>query len=131
MTIDLVRDGTTTDGTTGRLAVNGVFLCYTLEPDEDRAAHPAIPVGTYPVTIYHSPKFGRMVPLIEHVPGRAFIEIHPGNTDIDTDGCILLGTARAGETVEHSRAACDLLQSTIAGPIAHGEPVTLTVTEAS
>lgn len=129
MMLTLDRDGTTRDGTTGKLAVNGVFLCYTLEPDEDRPAHPAIPAGTYPVGLYRSPKFGRMVPLIANVPCRAFIEIHPGNSEIDTDGCILLGTARNGETVLNSRAACELLQAKIAPVVAAGGDVTLTITE--
>lgn len=129
MTIALLREHSTPDGTLGRLSVNGLFLCYSLEPDEDRAAHPAIPAGTYQLGVRLSPKFGHVVPIVLDVPGRSLIEVHPGNRDIDTDGCILLGMSRDGETLGQSRAACALFQHTIAGPIARGEDVTLTIQE--
>lgn len=130
MLLDLEREASTSNGTIGQLSADGVFLCWTLEPDEDRPQHPAIPAGTYAVVVTYSPRFGRQLPLVE-VPGRAGIRVHPGNTDEDTEGCILLGTARDGETVRNSRAACQLFQSTIAGPLARGEDVMLTVTDAA
>lgn len=127
MQVSIEREPSTETGTIGRLSINGAFLCYSLEPSEDRNVYPAIPVGTYGIRMYPSPKFGRMVPLITGVQGRQFIEIHPGNTDKDTEGCILLGTAHNGEDLVNSRVAVEMFQSKIAMPLASGEPVTLTI----
>lgn len=129
MILTLDREGSTPTGTIGRISIAGVFLCFSLEPDEDRAVHPAIPAASYRLGVRPSPKFGRMVPVVLDVPGRSCIEIHPGNTDADTDGCILLGMSRSGETLGQSRAACELFQSRIAGPLARTEPVTLVIQE--
>jgi len=105
----------------------GVFVAFSLEPDADDADHPAIPVGRYPVTITPSLRFRRMLPLIEHVPHRQGIRVHPGNDARDTDGCILLGLAQVNDGIEHSREACQRFQSLIALPLAKGEDVWLTV----
>ncbi len=131
MMIDLLRDSSGEEGTLGRLSVDGVFVCYSLEPDEDRPQHPAIPCGTYQVIVNYSQRFGRRLPLIVDVPDRSGIRVHPGNTDDDTEGCILLGTNRRGFVLEQSRAACELFQSKIALPLASGERVTITVRDAA
>lgn len=130
MTVEIDREPSTESGTIGRLSVDGAFLCYSLEPAEDRKVYPAIPAGTYGIRMYPSPKFGRMVPLITGVQGRQFIEIHPGNTDKDTEGCVLLGTAHDGETVTNSRVAVEMFQSKIAFPLANHQSVTLTIKDA-
>ncbi len=82
--------------------VDGHFESYTLE-DKVREipgvpvaqwkvkGQTAIPAGRYKVTIVWSPKHQFMVPLVNDVPGFSAIEIHPGNTDADTEGCLLLG----------------------------------------
>ena len=90
----------------GDLLVNDVFECYTLEgPRVD------IPVGTYPVEITWSPRFQEMAPLLDNVAGRTDIRIHPGNTDADTEGCILVGTQHTQTTVENSRKAFQSLMA--------------------
>ena len=104
--------------TIGRLYVNGVFECNTLE-DKDRglkqnmpidkikevkvAAITAIPTGHYKIRMdIVSPKYalkawyltnchGAKLPRIMDVPGYSGVLIHPGNTAQDTDGCILVG----------------------------------------
>ena len=58
-----------------------------------------IPVGTYTATLYDSPHFGRKVYLLQDVPGRSAVEIHPANWAGDVDkgwysdlrGCMALG----------------------------------------
>ena len=101
--------------TIGRLYVNGVRVCDTLE-DTDRGlkqqmplaevqarkvyGQTAIPTGAYDLLMTYSPKFaakswakpynGRL-PLVNGVPGFSGVRIHPGNTAADTLGCILVG----------------------------------------
>lgn len=131
MTIELDREPSTPTGTMGRVSIDGVFLVYSLEPPEDRSVYPAIPAGTYGVTVTNSPRFGRMLPLLTGIPDRFGVRVHPGNTDQDTEGCLLLGVARQGETLINSRIACEMFQSKIALPLAKGEPVTITIKDAA
>ena len=110
--------------TPGKLLVNGSFFCYTLE-DQDRGltqsmplseiqrlkvhSQTAIPKGKYTVVISYSNRFGRMLPLLSNVPGFEGIRIHPGNFISNTEGCLLVGTGRSGDTITNSRAAFDAL----------------------
>jgi hypothetical protein len=123
------------NGTTlGKLYVNGVYEAETLE-DQVRAdgkvfGETAIPAGTYRVIINKSTRFNRMLPLILDVPGFLGIRIHPGNTDADTEGCILVGRYHVGASLEQSRVALELLQPKIAQALARHEDVFLTVENA-
>lgn len=131
MTLTLTRLSSTEDGTLGELAINGERRFFTMEPDEDRPQHPAIPVGTYPVVVSYSTRFKRMLPVVLNVPGRLGIRIHPGNTEQDTEGCILLGMAQTKTAVLRSREACELFQSAIAPCQAKDEPVLLYIIDAT
>lgn len=97
---------------TGKLYDNeGNFICYTLEPDKNRAQHPAIPAGIYKYSFYiNGHIYGWMkqslinhaastedsqiaqqflkhgVPLLQNVPGRKAIEIHIGNSAFASEG---------------------------------------------
>ncbi len=130
MELRLVRKPSTDNATLGQLFVDGTFLCFTLEPSENRLDYPAIPTGKYRIVINQSVRFKRRLPLLIDVPGRLGIRIHPGNTQADTEGCILLGTSALADTIGQSRIACDLLQSKIATPLAAGETVWITVEDA-
>lgn len=91
--------------TIGKLFVDGVYFCDTLEdtdrldkgmsPDEIKAkkipGQTAIPEGTYKVIVNISPKFKRLLPRLINVPGYEGVLIHRGNTAADTAGCILVG----------------------------------------
>lgn len=65
---------------------------YSLElPWADN--HPetsCIPIGRYKAT-RHTRADGLKSLLLEGVPGRTMVEVHPGNTTKQTHGCILLG----------------------------------------
>lgn len=103
--------------TIGRMYIDGLYYCNTLE-DRDRGlvqmqskeyikAHKvhgetAIPKGTYGVTLnVTSPKYAAVswywqlcrgkMPRLLNVPGFDGILIHPGNSALDTLGCILVG----------------------------------------
>lgn len=80
--------------TIGRLLINGVYFCDTLEDtvrDTKIYGETAIPAGLYEVDVVYSPRFKRHLPHIKNVPNFLGIMIHPGNTAKDTKGCILVG----------------------------------------
>ena len=93
--------------TTGELFVEGEHFCFTLEDPwiNNRVGQSCIPVGSYRVVLTESARFGRPMPLLLDVPGRVAIRIHPGNTDQDTEGCLLVGDKRLGDEILNSRAA--------------------------
>ena len=88
MELTLQRTKKCEDFTRGTLSIEGIPFCDTLEPGRT-----AIPEGRYPLYVTRSPKFGRWLPLVNHVPGFEGIRIHAGNTAEDTEGCILVGHA--------------------------------------
>jgi hypothetical protein len=51
----------------------------------------AIPAGLYEIKLEDSPKFGKDTPTLQNVPDFDCIRIHGGNTEQDTEGCILVG----------------------------------------
>lgn len=51
-----------------------------------------IPTGKYLCTQHDSPKFGSTY-LVNDVPNRSHILFHPGNSAMDTEGCILVGSS--------------------------------------
>jgi hypothetical protein len=93
---------------------HGTFICHSLEDTErdlsytPKVEHPtAIPRGTYRITLSHSPKFRRMLPLLENVPMFTGIRIHSGNTPADTSGCILVGEKAGEGIIKNSRMTED------------------------
>ena len=94
MFLKLYRTESGPTAVTGKLFVDNVAFCDTLEPAiAPRYGVPGcIAPGFYPVRLTMSPRFGEVLPLIDRVVGRTGIRIHPGNTAADTVGCILVGT---------------------------------------
>jgi Steigviridae/Suoliviridae L,D-carboxypeptidase/transpeptidase len=98
--VEVRRDLYTKLSTQGKLAIDSIPQCFTLEPaagsDEIASRTPkgCIPCGTYPLTIRWSPKRKAYCPHIEDVPGFDAIEQHIGNFPKDTDGCTLVGKIR-------------------------------------
>jgi hypothetical protein len=108
MKLHLKRLHKTEFSTIGELTVDGLFQCYTLEDKEREIkikSETAIPKGTYKVVITLSARFKTLLPLIVDVPGFEGIRIHPGNTNHDTEGCILVGKTRGADFVGKSRKA--------------------------
>jgi hypothetical protein len=95
MELDLARGQPTAKSIPGELFVGGVHAAYTLERPEV-----AIPAGKYQITLYPSPHFHRLMPLLNDVPGRADILIHWGNFPENSDGCLLVGETRDLSTDE-------------------------------
>jgi hypothetical protein len=94
--VEVRRDLYTPASTQGRMAIDGVPECFTLEPPEkkDGTKPRCIPCGTYPLTIRWSFDHHRHLPHVESVPGFTAIEQHIGNTSKDTLACTLLGKVR-------------------------------------
>lgn len=126
MNIRLERFDKQAERTLGKLYINDVYFCDVLEdadrgldsskPDEiaSKKIHSktAIPIGTYQVVISYSPRFAKQLPLLLNVPGYQGIRIHPGNTEADTDGCLLPGIISNNKVI-NSRATFDKLFSLI------------------
>jgi len=63
-------------------------VCDTLEN-----ADYLIPPLIYKVGVTKSPKFGRLLPVVEQVPGRTGIRFHRGTKPEHSKGCILVSKA--------------------------------------
>ena len=87
--------------TVGKMYIDNIYECYTLEDVVRTGAkvngQTAIPTGTYNVIINHSNRFNRDLPLLENVPNFTGVRIHSGNTSANTEGCILVGTTWSGK----------------------------------
>ena len=112
MKLHLKRLHRTDKSTIGELTIDGKFECYTLEDIEREVkvkAETAIPKGTYKVIINQSNRFKRLMPLLLNVSNFEGVRIHAGNTNHDTEGCILVGRTRGVDFIGQSRKAYDSL----------------------
>lgn len=100
------------NSTIGEMTVDGKWECYTLEDKEREVkikSETAIPKGTYKVIINQSNRFKKLLPLLLNVPNFEGVRIHPGNTNHDTEGCILVGRTRSKDFIGQSRKAFESL----------------------
>lgn len=63
-------------------------ICDTLENSDY-----LVPALIYKVSVTRSPKFHRVLPILEQVPGRSGIRIHRGTKPEHSLGCILVNPA--------------------------------------
>ena len=91
MLIRLIRNQPKANALTGRLIINGRWFCNTLE----RLGY-QIPALCYHVAVTQSPKFKRLLPLVQNVPRtgdkamRQGIRIHRGSKPEHSTGCVLV-----------------------------------------
>lgn len=114
MKLSLKRNNLLEKCTIGILLVDGKDMgFFTLEDpirDVKIPGDTAIPYGTYKVIIDYSKHFNRDLPLLLDVPNFEGVRIHSGNTDLDTEGCILVGKEWCkGDFIGKSREAFDEL----------------------
>lgn len=105
--------------TLGQLWINGAPECYTLEPPNP------IPAGTYDLAITFSPRFARLMPHVENVPGHEGILIHWGNWAKDTEDCLLVGIVIGKDFIGQSKTEFDTLFLKINDDLNDG-PLTIT-----
>lgn len=96
--------------TVGKMYIDGVYECYTLEDVVRNGTKvlgkTAIPTGEYKLVIDASTRFKQDMPHILNVPDFTGVRIHSGNTSAHTDGCILVGTTwTGGDFIGNSKAA--------------------------
>lgn len=85
MYIRLIRNQPQASAITGRLIINGRFFCNTME----RVGY-QIPAICYPIRVTQSPRFKRLLPLVQNVPQRSGIRIHRGTKPEHSSGCVLV-----------------------------------------
>lgn len=128
--------------TIGRLFINNEYFCDTLE-DTDRGlsstmqvneilakkvkAQTAIPTGKYDVILTFSPRFKRVLPLLLSVKGYEGVRVHAGNTNKDTEGCLLIGENKVKGQVLNSRATLEKLMSILLDCEKKKEKVTILI----
>ena len=91
ITLTLQRNRPTGKAVTGTLILpfeERPINCKTLENRDF-----IIPAGTYPLSRTWSPKFKKLLPLVEEVPDREGIRIHKGTIPEHSEGCILTDMA--------------------------------------
>ena len=116
MRLKLERIYKGTGYTIGKLYIDGVYYCDTLEDKvrdltkEEKVKHEtAIPEGAYNVIVNVSPRFKRELPRLIDVPHFDGILIHRGNTAKDTSGCILVGENKeVGKVINSTPYELDL-----------------------
>lgn len=130
------REPSAFGATLGRLYVDGILQCDTLE-DEIREVpgqpvakwkvygYTAIPQGLYKLTAENSPRFGPDTLTVNAVPGFEGIRIHAGNSEKDTHGCLLVGTRAGRAFVGQSRVALEALKAKLLPALHRGEAVTI------
>ena len=97
MLIRLIRNQSQGSAITGRLVINGRWFCNTLE----RVGY-QIPALCYHLAVTQSPKFRRLLPIVQNVPQRSGIRFHRGSKPEHSTGCILVVTdnpSRARELI--------------------------------
>ena len=118
MNIQLKRIAKKKTYTIGKLYIDGVYFCDTIE-DKDRGLNQtmsindikkkkvygktAIPTGTYKLVIDYSNRFKKNMAHILNVPGYEGIRIHTGNSAKDSLGCIIVGKNKVVGKVIESR----------------------------
>ena len=139
--------------TIGRFFVNGTLFCNSLE-DKDRGlkktdplmsiikqkvyGETAIPTGIYKVDMETvSPKYSAVkwyynlckgkLPRLKNVPGFEGILIHPGNTALDTLGCILVGKNTAVGKITESKDTFAKLYKMMKAAHDKGEEITIEI----
>ena len=138
MEIKVIRNILTSEYTVGKLYIDGIYICDTIEDryreikkKEDKIyGVTAIPCGRYPVVLDFSSKYSKIMPHILDVPYFSGIRLHPGNSDEDSLGCLIVGEfvpGVAGGWVKNSRIAYDKVFAKLKGASDKSERIFITI----
>lgn len=116
--VTLTRTSESHNGTWGKLVCKEADLdLHTLERMwvGNKNSVSCIPAGRYLVQATQSPRFGRIMYLVQAVAGRSGIRFHSANWPEQLEGCIALGTATTltakGKMLLNSRIAVTRLET--------------------
>ena len=113
MVLRLIRRLLTESVTIGDLYIGEHHFCSTLEDTvrsgEKVYGKTAIPAGRYQVRLTYSNRFKRVMPQLMNVPNFEGIRIHSGNTEKDTEGCILVGKQQGSHIINSRDTYNDLM----------------------
>jgi len=141
MDLTLFRYKKSDDFTLGVMHVDGKYQCYTLEDEireEKVSGETCIPDGCYEVKFREvlsglTKRYRRRFDWfkwhleLQGVPNFKYVYIHVGNTDDDTDGCILVGSLPGHESISYSVKAYKKLYTKLTKTFAAGEKVFVNV----
>ena len=85
MYLKLIRNKANGSAITGRLVIDGRWFCNTLE----RKGYEILAL-CYRVAVTMSPRFKRLLPIVQNVPQRSGIRLHRGTKPEHSTGCILV-----------------------------------------
>ena len=85
MYLKLFRNMPQGSAISGRLVIDGRYFCNTLE----RVGY-QIPAICYSVRVTMSPRFKRLLPIVQNVPQRSGIRFHRGTKPLHSTGCVLV-----------------------------------------
>ncbi len=123
MILSAIRYNKDSNATAAILRINGAFECHVLE-DEERcvkvSGETAIPEGSYQIaqrkeltalTERYRNRFDWFNWHLQllNVPNFQWIYIHIGNTELDSEGCLLVGDLAVNDPTDQS---CTIQQST-------------------
>ncbi|MBQ0154158.1 MAG: hypothetical protein KBS70_05175 [Bacteroidales bacterium] len=127
MLLRLIRTKTNGSAQIGQLYMDGHLTCDTIENTNH-----IIPTGFYPVRVTHSPHFDELLPIIDNVPSRSGIRIHPGNTAAHSQGCILVGEYEAAHNrLLSSRRTFNPLRDQLLATQRSHEPIYLEISSST
>lgn len=126
--IDLYRVWQKDKNTIAAAYFNGILLVYVLElPVISGGKGEGINPGIYPVKITYSPKFSRLMPLVQNVPGRSGIRWHPGQDWKSTIGCLIPGFEFSETKIKASNIAYESVYTVMEYAQNRDFPITLNV----
>lgn len=138
----LCREAPTPNFTVGSIYSDKGFICHSLEDVvREKTGVPvqqwkikgktAIPYGRYQIEITMSQRFQKPLPLLLDVRGFEGVRIHSGNTEADTEGCILVGMQKTPNGIAQSRDAFKIIYSQIQEQLDDGNSVWITIKPAA
>lgn len=149
MELKVVRFASDSESTLGIMSIDGVEECFTLE-DEKRTVkvhgETRIPAGRYEVkfrtvesakTLQYRKRFPTWFKWhleLQGVPNFQNVYIHIGNTDKDSEGCILVGKTytinkNGADTIGQSAVAFEAFYGKVSAALKAGHKVWLTIVD--